>query len=109
MKLEMAISSMVGEEENRRQQAVRHRLHREAVTNSWGKFKQGLAVGAKKAVRLLFWVAAIALVIGYRSEIENFVSPKVSALLARVNHIGAASGLRQHTVDHANDVAETMR
>jgi hypothetical protein len=107
--LEMAPNSVVGEADFRRQHEESTRLTKAAAGNGWSSFRDGLTDARRTAVKTIFWLGVLALVLNYREEIADFFVPAAKTVLVRVQHLGDGSKLKQALATPDSDVADITR
>ncbi|MDR3456677.1 MAG: hypothetical protein P4N60_04480 [Verrucomicrobiae bacterium] len=101
VKLAMAMSPMIGEEETQRQREIRTRLEREEREQARARFRQQLAARARKTFVFLFGAAVVLYLVVNTGRFQDYGSQAGRRISAKVN---SHSTLKQNALKYEEEV-----
>ena len=104
--MEMAMNSMVGSEELRRQHEESARVAQAARAKEWSSFRERLTDGRRLAFKTIFWFGVLIVTFNYRNQIAEFLTPAAKNVLVHVQHLGDHGKLQQAITKPDNDLAD---
>ena len=106
VKLAMAISPMIGEEETQRQQEDRTRRQREQRAKSRAQFREHLAASVRKTFVFLFAMTVILYVVLHGERFQGYTGQLSHKLSAKINSHNA---LKQNALQHEEEVDQVLK
>jgi len=106
VKLAMAMSPMIGEEETQRQQEIRTRYMREERSKSWTRFRQQLVASTRKTFVFLFGAAVVLYLVVNAGRFQDYSSQAGQKLSVTVN---AHNTLKQEALKYEEEVDKVSK